>query len=90
MPPDHASSTALAGPRTGRCDRSIPPAAVVETREWRDNEVSVQVGPLVVMPLAVAALVLRPECAEAIVACAALGIAALRHSYVSHLRLRQN
>lgn len=43
MPPDQVSSTAFSGPRTGRFDRSIPPAAVVETREWRDSAVSAQV-----------------------------------------------
>lgn len=90
MPPDHVSSTAFSGPRTRRFDRSIPLAAVVETREWRDSAVSAQVGPLVVMPMAMAALVLRPECAEAIVACAALGVAALRRSHVSYQRLRRN
>ncbi|MFE8978540.1 hypothetical protein ACFYM7_34735 [Streptomyces cyaneofuscatus] len=53
---------------------------MIETRELRDKQVSIQVGPLVVMPLACIALVLRPEAAEAIVACAVLAIATLRHS----------
>ncbi|MFF0337940.1 hypothetical protein ACFYUM_35785 [Streptomyces fimicarius] len=89
MPPDHVFSTARKGPLTGHSDRSIPPARVVETRVLRDNQVSIQVGPLVVMPLAIAALVLRPDAAEAVVACAALAIAALRRSHVHYQRIHR-
>ncbi|MEV7253717.1 hypothetical protein [Streptomyces cyaneofuscatus] len=89
MPPDHVSSTAFKGPLNGLPDRSIPPARVVETRELRDKQVSIQVGPLVVMPLAGTALVLRPEAAEAIVACTVLGIAALRHSRAHYQHVRR-
>ncbi|WP_260988274.1 hypothetical protein [Streptomyces sp. CFMR 7] len=39
------------------------------------------------MPLAIAALVLRPEAAEAVMACAVLAIAALRRSHVHHQRI---
>lgn len=90
MPPDHVSSTALEGPLNGLSDRSIPPTRVVETRELRDKQVSIQVGPLVVMPLAGAALVLRPEAAEAIVACTALAIATLRHSRAHYQHIHQS
>ncbi|MFJ3439496.1 hypothetical protein ACIPMU_39045 [Streptomyces cyaneofuscatus] len=61
---------------------------MVKTRELRDKQVSIQVGPLVVMPLTGIALVLRPEVAETLVACAVLAIATLRHSraYYQHIR----
>ncbi|WP_030853136.1 hypothetical protein [Streptomyces griseus] len=89
MPPDHVFSTACKGPLTGLPDRSIPPAQVVETRVLRDNQVSIQVGPLVVMPLAITVLIMRPEAAEAVAACAVLAIAALRRSYVHYQRVHR-
>ncbi|MDW4918751.1 hypothetical protein [Streptomyces californicus] len=89
MPPDHVFSAACKGPLTGLPDRSIPPAQVVKTRVLRDNQVSIQVGPLVVMPLAIAVLIMRPEAAEAAVACAVLAIAALRRSYVHYQRVHR-
>lgn len=87
MPPDHVSSTAWEGPRTGRFDRSIPPTRVVETRERRDYQVSVQVRAFVAMPVVGVVLVLRPELAQAVVVCAVMAIAALRRSRVQYQRI---
>jgi len=90
MPPDHVSSTAWEGPRTGRFDRSIPPARGGETREWRDNQVNVQVGPFLAVPVVGVVLVLRPELTEVAVVCAGLALTALRRSRVQYQRIRWN
>lgn len=90
MPPNHVSSTACEGPRTGRFDRSIPPTRVIETREWRDNQVNVQLGPFVALPVVGFVLVLRPEHAELIMVWAGLAVAALRRSQVHYQQVRWN
>ncbi len=88
MPPDRVSELTSRGLRTGLFDRSIPPTRRIETRERRDNQVSVQVGAFVAMPVVGIVLILRPDAAEAVLAAAGLVITAMRQSYVRYQRIR--
>ncbi|MFE6022734.1 hypothetical protein ACFQ6O_40505 [Streptomyces sp. NPDC056441] len=61
---------------------------MIETREWRDNQVSIQVGAFVAMPVVGIVLVLRPQFADIVLVAAGLTTAALRRSYVRYQWLR--
>ncbi|WP_327350107.1 hypothetical protein OG772_36085 [Streptomyces sp. NBC_01321] len=61
---------------------------MIETREWRDNQVSIQAGAFVAMPVVGIVLVLRPQLADIVLVAACLTTAALRRSYVRYQQLR--
>ncbi|WP_327328672.1 hypothetical protein OG735_41110 (plasmid) [Streptomyces sp. NBC_01210] len=54
----------------------------------RDNQVNVQLGPFVVMPVLGIILIFRPEVVEVSLAVTAAAIASLRRSHVRYRRLR--
>ncbi|MFE7077806.1 hypothetical protein ACFU96_47815 [Streptomyces sp. NPDC057620] len=72
--------------RPKRFDRNIPQWSAVETRDWHDREVNMQVGAFIAAPVLGIVLVWRPEAYDLAAAAVCVLLAATRRSYLRYRR----
>ncbi|MEU9998089.1 hypothetical protein [Streptomyces sp. NPDC050848] len=88
MPPDHVSNHKHEGSRPELFDRTIPLGEAGQTRNRRDFQVNMQVGPLLAASVVGIALWYAPQEILIVVGLAAFLVAAARRSYFRYRRLR--